>query len=62
MSEAIKVGVRELRAGLSRYLQKASHGEEVVVLSRGSPVARLVAAEADLGAPDPIAPKDHPQP
>jgi prevent-host-death family protein len=36
--------VRELKAGLSRYLKRAAAGEEVVVTSRGHPVARLVRA------------------
>lgn len=36
--------VRELKAGLSRYLKRAAAGEEVVVTSRGHPIARLVRA------------------
>ena len=34
--------VRELKSKLSRYLKRAAAGEEVVVTSRGRPVARLV--------------------
>ena len=36
--------VRELKAGLSSYLKRAAAGEEVVVTSRGRPIARLVRA------------------
>jgi prevent-host-death family protein len=37
------VGVRELKARLSHYLELARKGEEILVTSRGRPVARLVA-------------------
>lgn len=36
------VGVRELKAHLSSYLQRVAAGEELVVTDRGRPVARLV--------------------
>ena len=36
------VGVRELKANLSKYLALASEGEEVVVTDRNRPIARLV--------------------
>ena len=36
------VGIRELRAGLSRYVERVKCGEEIVVTERGKPVARLV--------------------
>jgi prevent-host-death family protein len=38
-----KVGVARLKAQLSRYLEVAKHGEEVVITARGRPVAKLVA-------------------
>ena len=38
----VKVGVRELRAGLSGWLDRVQAGDEVVVTERGKPVARLV--------------------
>jgi len=38
----VKVGVRELRAGLSAWLERVKAGDEVVVTERGRPVARLV--------------------
>ena len=36
------VGIRELRAGLSRYVDQVKQGEEIVVTDHGKPVARLV--------------------
>lgn len=38
---AVEVGIRELRAGLSRWLQRAAAGEEIVVTDRGRPLARV---------------------
>jgi prevent-host-death family protein len=40
--ERVKVGIRELRLNLSRYVARAKNGTEVVVTERGQPVARLV--------------------
>lgn len=37
-----RVGVRELRNGLSSYLRRAGRGETMLVTDRGRPVARLV--------------------
>ena len=36
------VGIRELRADLSRWVRRVRAGQEVVVTDRGTPVARLV--------------------
>lgn len=36
------VGIRELRAGLSRYVARVKEGEEIVVTEHGKPVAKLV--------------------
>lgn len=36
------VGIRELRAHLSRYVEQVKAGEEVVVTEHGRAVARLV--------------------
>lgn len=51
MTEALhpelEVGVRELRAHLSRYLADVAHGASLVVTDRGRPVARLVAIEQE---------------
>lgn len=45
------VGVRELKASLSRYLSKVKEGETVVVTERGKPIARIV----PMGIPEHIA-------
>jgi prevent-host-death family protein len=37
----MQVGVRELKAGLSGFLDRVASGEEIVVTDRGKPVARL---------------------
>lgn len=42
------VGVRELKAKLSFYLDLAQHGEDVVVTEHGRPVARLLGLRAEL--------------
>lgn len=42
MTEA---GIRELRAHLSKYLERVRHGEEVIVTDRGTAVARVMAIE-----------------
>lgn len=39
----MNVSVRDLKAKLSRYLKDACAGRDVVVTSRGRPVARLLA-------------------
>lgn len=36
------VGIRELRAHLSRYVEQVKAGEEIVVTEHGKPVARLL--------------------
>lgn len=36
------VGIRNLRADLSRYVERVKQGEEIVVTEHGRPVARLV--------------------
>jgi prevent-host-death family protein len=40
----MKASVRELKRRLSRYLKRAAAGEEVIVTSRGRPIARVVSA------------------
>lgn len=39
------VSVREIKARLSEYLRRVKRGEEVVITSRGKPVARIVGPE-----------------
>jgi prevent-host-death family protein len=41
MPEKSHVGVGQLRARLSEYLARDKAGEEVVITSRGTPIARL---------------------
>ena len=49
----MKVSVREFKARLSLYLRKARNAEDVVITSRGRPVARLLAlAPAANAKPD----------
>lgn len=45
----MKVSVRELKNRLSEYLRRAEAGEEIEVLSRNRPVARLVPATSAAG-------------
>jgi prevent-host-death family protein len=37
----MEVGIRQLRAALSRWVKRVRAGEEVVVTDRGTAVARL---------------------
>ena len=41
-----KVAVRELKDRLSEYLRRVEAGEELIVTSRGKPVARLLPPQA----------------
>ena len=45
----MEVGIRELKAKLSEYVNRVSAGETVVVTDRGTPVARLVGLDDDGG-------------
>lgn len=40
------VAVTELRANLSRWIEAAREGNDVVITDRGTPVARIVALES----------------
>jgi prevent-host-death family protein len=44
---AMRVGVRELRQNLSRYLDRVKDGEDLVVTEHGREVARLVPVATD---------------
>ncbi|MCZ2126829.1 MAG: type II toxin-antitoxin system prevent-host-death family antitoxin [Anaerolineales bacterium] len=44
------VGVRDLKARLSFYLEKAQKGHVVVVTLRGKPIARLTPVREELSA------------
>jgi prevent-host-death family protein len=49
----MEVSVRELKNHLSKYLRRVQAGEDVVITSRGRPVARLApAVEERAGEPD----------
>lgn len=37
----IEVGIRELKNGLSRYIDQVHEGKEIIVTEHGRPVARL---------------------
>jgi prevent-host-death family protein len=41
-----EVGIRELKNGLSKYIERVRAGEEVIVTDRGRPVARLSSLDA----------------
>ena len=41
-----EVGIRDLKNGLSKYLDRVQSGEEVIVTDRGRPVARISALDA----------------
>lgn len=40
----VEVGIRDLRANLSRWLREVRSGREVLVTDRGEPIARLLPA------------------
>lgn len=50
----MKVSVRELKAHLSEYLRHVAAGQDVVVTSRGKPIARLTIPLATHPAPEEI--------
>jgi prevent-host-death family protein len=37
-----EIGIRELKSGLSKYLQRVARGERITVTERGRPVALLI--------------------
>ncbi len=41
----MEVGIRELRADLSRYLKRVREGEEITITDRGTPIARITPAD-----------------
>ncbi len=43
----MKAGVAELKASLSRYLERVRAGHEVVVTDRGRPIAKIVPIAAE---------------
>jgi prevent-host-death family protein len=43
---AIEVGIRDLKARLSRYMRAVKSGTTIVVTERGRPVGRLIAIQS----------------
>ncbi|MBU2766284.1 type II toxin-antitoxin system Phd/YefM family antitoxin [Acidithiobacillus ferrivorans] len=48
------VNMHEAKTQLSRYVDQAAAGEEIVIARAGKPVARLVALAPDAAKPRPI--------
>jgi prevent-host-death family protein len=46
----ISVGIRELKAKLSGYVDKVRHGEEIVVTDRGKEIARVIPISRERNA------------
>lgn len=40
-TSVVRVGIRDLKNGLSQYIDRVRAGEEIIVTDRGHPVARL---------------------
>ena len=47
-----KVGSRELKNRLGRYLELVKRGDSLVITDRGKPVAQIVPAPGDTRKPD----------
>ena len=41
----VTVGIRDLKAQLSKYIQQVKAGETVIITERGKPIGRLVPSE-----------------
>jgi prevent-host-death family protein len=46
VATSCEVGIRELKNGLSRYIDLVRNGEVVIITDRGRPVARLSSVDA----------------
>lgn len=42
------IGIRDLKAHLSSYLEKAQKGHTIIITSRGKPIARLTPTHEEL--------------
>jgi prevent-host-death family protein len=51
----MEIGIRDLRNGLSRYLEMVKSGEEITVTEHGRPIARISAASTQSTIDDLIA-------
>ena len=48
------VNIHEAKTHLSRFVDQAAAGEEIIIARAGKPVARLVALAADMQQPRPL--------
>ena len=46
----VTVGIRDLKAQLSKYIQQVKAGETVIITERGKPIGRLVPTEPSTEA------------
>jgi len=46
--EQTKVGIRELKAHLSKYLGKVKRGQSIVITDHGKPIGRIIPEEQSL--------------
>jgi prevent-host-death family protein len=54
--DMIKVNIFEIKAKLSEYLDRAAHGERIVICRHNKPVAELFAVDEVRTEPRPIGP------
>jgi prevent-host-death family protein len=52
MTHMDRIGIREMRQNLSRYAQRARHGESFLITDRGQEVAQLTPAPGRASAID----------
>jgi prevent-host-death family protein len=45
-----KIGIRDLKAHLSSYLEKVQKGHTIIITSHGKPIAQLTPAQEELMA------------
>ena len=59
MTHMERVGIREMRQHLSRYVQRARAGESFVITDRGSEIAQLVPAPTRASPVDRLVAERH---
>ena len=47
MIQTSRVGIREAKAHLSRYLKMVRNGAEIVITDRGKPIGKIIPIETD---------------
>ncbi|TET96984.1 MAG: type II toxin-antitoxin system prevent-host-death family antitoxin [Anaerolineales bacterium] len=45
----IKVGIKDLKANLSRYMREVKKGRSVVITERGVPIGRIIPKRISIG-------------